>query len=554
MASWKKVIVSGSQASLAGLSGSLLTDGKLVFSKGDEGALTSVSGVDANGSGHLDGIFSGSFSGSFEGDGGNLTNLSLDNSLTDGNGIADFTFDGSAAAVVSVDSGSLAGNGLTTDGTGFLVQADSTTGGNIQPVNITANGVGFDVDSIDGTGLTATAGVLNVGGLTPSEFNAANVVTSTEVISNSTTGSDDTFATTKAIKDYVDNQLGASGLDITDGTNTGTIDLDTQDLTFTSGGGITATVSGQTVTLGATVAELGGGLVSGSAQVIEHLPAGTVSGSAQVRSEISVSDTTGASGINMTYVESTGVISGVLQNSDITLGADTGADVAIGLGGNFDILGGTNIATSINGDGDITVDLDSRISLTDASGSFSGSFEGDGSGLTGLATNLQVSSSANNGVAAAVDSIDLKSEGLLFAGTENEVKVETAATAQGNTVTVGLPTNVTIQGDLTVLGTRTELNVEDLVVEDRFIYLASGSSGATDGGIIVEGAGDADGAGFGWDQSAGRWGFDNTMASGSDTISPSGYAAAVVTSDTAAYQKVGNIRIDTSTEDIYIYS
>ena len=81
--------------------------------------------------------FTGSFSGSFIG----TTNLP---DLTDGNGIADFTYDGSGTATVAV-------------------QADSTTGGNVKPVSVGANGVGLDVDTIDGTGLSANgSGLLDV--------------------------------------------------------------------------------------------------------------------------------------------------------------------------------------------------------------------------------------------------------------------------------------------------------------------------------------------------------------------------------------------------------
>jgi len=89
---------------------------------------------------------SGSFSGSFEGDGSGLTGVqasSLANSLTDGNGIANFTFDGSSPATVAV-------------------QSDVTTGGNTKPVAVSANGVGFDISTIDGTGLTTNAGELEL--------------------------------------------------------------------------------------------------------------------------------------------------------------------------------------------------------------------------------------------------------------------------------------------------------------------------------------------------------------------------------------------------------
>ena len=78
--------------------------------------------------------FTGSFSGSFVG----TTDLP---DLTDGNGIADLTYDGSTTATISVES-------------------DTTTGGNVVGVSVTANGVGINVDNIDGTGLSASGGGL----------------------------------------------------------------------------------------------------------------------------------------------------------------------------------------------------------------------------------------------------------------------------------------------------------------------------------------------------------------------------------------------------------
>lgn len=74
-------------------------------------------------------IATGSFSGSFVG----TTDLP---DLTDGDGISDFTYDGSTTATISV-------------------QADSTTGGNTVPVSVGSNGVGLEVSTIVGTGVSA---------------------------------------------------------------------------------------------------------------------------------------------------------------------------------------------------------------------------------------------------------------------------------------------------------------------------------------------------------------------------------------------------------------
>ena len=57
---------------------------------------------------------------------------------------------------VLINQGGLtAGNGIDITSSIVSVQADSTTGSNIQPVNVVANGVGIDVNAIAGTGLEA---------------------------------------------------------------------------------------------------------------------------------------------------------------------------------------------------------------------------------------------------------------------------------------------------------------------------------------------------------------------------------------------------------------
>jgi len=86
-----------------------------------------------------------------------------------------------------------------------------------------------------------------------------------------------------------------------------------------------------------------------------------------------------------------------------------------------------------------------------------------------------------------------------------------------------------------------------LNVEDKFILLNSGSA-ASDAGIVINGQG----AAFGWDESENRFALDFSGATfNQTTLTSDAYVAAVVTSDDANYQKVGNIRIDS--DDIYIY-
>lgn len=86
-----------------------------------------------------------------------------------------------------------------------------------------------------------------------------------------------------------------------------------------------------------------------------------------------------------------------------------------------------------------TLDL---TNLTAISGSvFSGSFVGDGSGLAGLVTTLDIDADSGG-----PSSVDLLTQTLDIAGTTNEI----VTSVSGQTITVGLPNDVTIGGNLTV--------------------------------------------------------------------------------------------------------
>ena len=120
------------------------------------------------------------------------------------------------------------------------------------------------------------------------------------------------------------------------------------------------------------------------------------------------------------------------------------------------------------------------------------------------------------------------------------------------TSTTTIKDNLVVDGDLTVQGDVTTINTTNLLVEDRYILLNSGSAGGVDkGGIIVDG-GSGTGKAFILGEASGRWGFTGSLAQDASTATPDAFAAAVVTSDIVEYQKVGNIRI--SGEDIFIYS
>jgi len=195
------------------------------------------------------------------------------------------------------------------------------------------------------------------------------------------------------------------------------------------------------------------------------------------------------------------------------------------------------------------------------SGSFSGSFQGDGGSLTGIATTLNVTDGSNP------QAINLQSETLTFAAANaNEI---TVSTSTADTVTIGLPddvtigNNLTVTGDLVVNGDQTILSVTNLAVDDKFIMLNSGSTTAGDeSGIVFGGSNGSanEGAALIWNgdynSNDGRLAVANSVNGSATSASPNYFLAGVFTGSAAGAATVqadhpGNIRVDGS--DIYIY-
>jgi len=150
---------------------------------------------------------------------------------------------------------------------------------------------------------------------------------------------------------------------------------------------------------------------------------------------------------------------------------------------------------------------------------------------------------------AASATIDLPKASGTMALSEDTVNLTGDQTIAGNKT---FSNNVVVGGNLTVQGDVTTLNTTNLLVEDRYILLNSGSAGGVDkGGLIID-SGNGTGKAFILGETSGRWGFTGSLAQNATTATPDAFAAAVVTSDIVEYQKVGNIRI--SGEDIFIYS
>ena len=189
-----------------------------------------------------------------------------------------------------------------------------------------------------------------------------------------------------------------------------------------------------------------------------------VSGSSQVFSDISGDVTVTAAGV-------------ASITADSIINADIKSDAAIAVS-KLNLEGSGIISGSTQLDGTAL----GTTSDIEATGSFTGSFTGDGSGLTGLASNLTVNT----------EDVDLLTDDLDIVGTANEIGITTVKSGNDVTVTVGLPDDViigdslTVTGDLTVNGTQTIVNSTTVQLDDNVIEL--NGSGVANGGLLVKDA------------------------------------------------------------------
>jgi len=180
---------------------------------------------------------------------------------------------------------------------------------------------------------------------------------------------------------------------------------------------------------------------------------------------------------------------------------------------------------------------------------------------------------------AASDTITFAVDGALedldtlgAAGSDGQFIVATGAGAfayeSGTTVrtSLGLGTgdnvthnNVTVDGDLIVNGSRTVLNTTNLTVEDKFVFIATGSAASnTDGGILVQsGSADQTGSALYHDTNSQRWAVQKTVASNATAVTPLHHVVTAKIefqgpSASDGDYGAGEMWIDAEEEDIYI--
>ena len=725
MATWKKVIVSGSNVSD-------LNNDANYLAEGGSGA-----------------TLSGSFSGSFEGDGSGLTGVVAQaaNALTDGNGIADFSYDGNTANVTvaveadgatltvgasgvkvsdgGVDTTQLADDAVTSakiaddavvtaaiaDGAvdADRLAADSVTLGKIADAafSVTASGDATGEAALSGDAIAlsltlgsavvdtaqiaddavtnAKIGVGAVGALEIGDEQVTNAkladdavgtaeiandaVTNAKIASDAVNGDsiadgsistamfsgsalvteaegiasndvDTAVPTAAAVKDYVDNNVTAQDLDGSTDSGTFTVDLDSETLNirgkanrgiatsgsgqvvsieisdagvtnamlagsiandklanssitiagFSSslGGSITAdniigqvssgeilltqleedsiTIGSTSVTLGTTITAFSGsfegdgsGLTGVSAQVEESvlfgdgLNGGTFDGSSAVTASINLNGSTLAVGASGLSINDAGVGSGQLAANSVTLGKI--ADAAFSVTASGDATGQAAITSDA-----IALSLSLGSGVVDTAELATGAVTDAKIASGSIQNNKLANDSFSVSDGSSVETVAL-GETLTVRGTANEVDV----VLSGGTYTVGMPDDVTISGDLTVLGTASFAEETNLAIADRFILLASGSTSTGDGGIVVQQTTQDVGEVFAFEDNDERWGVATDFNASGNTVTFDAFMAAALSgtqnshaaisaSHDDRYNAAGNIFTSTSDESIWIYS
>ena len=234
--------------------------------------------------------------------------------------------------------------------------------------------------------------------------------------------------------------------------------------------------------------------------------------------------------------------------SDFTFDGSSAQTVSVEVDGGTLTVGASGVKVSDNG-----------ITATQINTSVAGTGLSGGGG-----TALSVDYGSTSGTAVQGNTT------ITVNGTTNEIDITgTATQALGGapSYTIGLAdsiggdrtfqNNVTITGDLTVNGTTTTLNTNNLNVEDQFIYAASGSS-TVDGGLLVQsGSTTGQGSAIYHDATDERWSVAKSVAADATAVTPLQYlvTAKLSGSNPTAGQGdygVGEVWINTSTEEVFI--
>ena len=382
----------------------------------------------------------------------------------------------------------------------------------------TANIDTIDADAATIDSLTVTSGT---------------AITSIDTDISSVSGSDDTLASAKAIKTYVDAQVTAQDLDFqADSGGALNIDLDSETLTFTGGTGVDTSGSSNTVTfaIDSTVATLSGSQALTNKTI--DVDSNTVSNIEvdNLKSGVLDTDLSSVAGTDTTLASAKAIkayVDAQVTASDLDFQADSGGALSIDLDSEtMTFTGGTGIDTT-GSSNDVSFAIDSTVATLSGSqaltnktidvdsntvsnievDNFKGSAivtESEGIGSSDNDTSLPTSAAVKDYVDTQITAedldittdsgtiaIDLDSETLTVAGGTG---LDSSAT--GNSVTLAIDSTVaTLSGSQTLTNKTIDASQLSGTVAnarlDAELQALAGLTSAADKGIQFTGSGSA---------------------------------------------------------------
>ena len=216
-------------------------------------------------------------------------------------------------------------------------------------------------------------------------------------------------------------------------------------------------------------------------------------------------------------------INAAITAEDLDFAGDSGSSSVDLDSQEFTISGDTGITTAASGQ-TLTIDLDDTAVTPGSYGSATSipTFTVDQQGRLTAAGTASVSTTLDIAADSGTDNgVVLGTDTLTISGTSNEIETSVS----GDTVTIGLPNNVTISNNLTVTGnftvngTTTTVSTQNLNVEDALIGLQNELTGSNtnDIGFIFERGSTGNNAAFIWDESEDKFKLGTTTATAAST-------------------------------------